>query len=124
MDHATTNGTDHTNGNGSNGNGAVQANGASTANGAGHITVHEGDSVRIRVVETGSAAEDRYRLEDVVRLLLEFRGRSTVVLEVKTGGSVVRMDMPFATVDACPELEKRLCDLLGNDNVSMPVATA
>ncbi len=79
-------------------------------------------SVLIRVEETGRSAEDRYRLEDVVRVLLEFKGISSVTLEVKTSGRVVTMDMPFATVDPCPELETRLSDLLGAENISMPVA--
>lgn len=98
------------------------SNGPSPVNGASNgKALHEGDTVLVRVEETGKAAEDRYRLEDIVRLLLEYRGRSTVTLEVKTSGSVVRMDMPFATVEACPELERRLSDLLGPDNVTMPV---
>lgn len=80
-------------------------------------------SVLIRVEETGRSAEDRYRLEDVVRVLLEFKGTSAVTLEVKTSGRVVTMDMPFATVDPCPELETRLSDLLGPENISLPVAT-
>ncbi len=80
-------------------------------------------SVLIRVEETGRSAEDRYRLEDVVRILLEFKGMSAVKLEVKTSGRVVTMDMPFATVDPCPELETRLSDLLGPENISLPVAT-
>ena len=82
----------------------------------------DGNSVLIRVEESGRAAEDRYRLEDVVRVLLEFKGASSVTLEVKTSGRVVTMDMPFATVDPCPELETRLSDLLGPENISMPVA--
>ena len=61
--------------------------------------------------------------EDVVRILLEFKGTSAVTLEVKTAGRVVTMDMPFATVDPCPELETRLSDLLGPENISLPVAT-
>ncbi len=79
-------------------------------------------SVRIRVEETGRSAEDRYRLEDVVRILLEFKGTSSVQLEVKTGGKLVKMDVPFATVDPCPELETRLSDLLGPENITLPVA--
>ncbi len=85
-------------------------------------SVRSGASVMIRVEETGRSAEDRYRLEDVVRILLEFKGTSAVTLEVKTSGRVVTMDMPFATVDPCPELETRLSDLLGPENISLPVA--
>jgi hypothetical protein len=107
-----------------NGTGAAvpaAAPGSAAVAGNGSRALHEGDTVRIRVEETGRQAEDRYMLEDVVRVLLEFKGRSSVTLEVKTSGRVVRLDMPFATVDPCEELEKRLCELVGRENVSMPV---
>lgn len=86
------------------------------------VSVSGNGNLLIRVTETGRIAEDRHRLEDVVRVLLEFKGRSAVTLEVKTAGRVVTMDMPFASVDCCPELETRLADLLGPGNISMPVA--
>ena len=86
------------------------------------VSVSGNGNLLIRVTETGRLAEDRHRLEDVVRVLLEFKGRSAVTLEVKTAGRVVTMDMPFASVDCCPELETRLADLLGPGNISMPVA--
>ena len=75
----------------------------------------------VRVEDTGKVSEDRYRLEDIVRLLLEYPGGSDVTLEVTTGNRVVRLDMGFARVDAGPDLEQRLSDLVGRENVSMPV---
>jgi hypothetical protein len=114
MDH-------YKNGNGTAGEESTHrgAGGIQTSNG---VSPREGETVVIKVEETGRPAEDRYRLEDIVRLLLEYRGHSLVTLEVRTSGRVVRLDMPFATVDACPDLERRLSDLLGPDNVSMPLA--
>ncbi len=75
-------------------------------------------AVVVRLQESGVAAEDRYKLEDLVRVLLEYRGGSAVVLEVLTKGRVVKMDMPFVEVNACPELHARLVDLLGSENVA------
>jgi DNA polymerase-3 subunit alpha len=86
------------------------------------ISPYTNGNLRVRVEETGRSAEDRHRLEDVVRVLLEFKGTSAVTLEVVTTGRVVTMDMPFATVDCCSELETRLADLLGPENISMPAA--
>ena len=71
----------------------------------------------LRVRESGVPAEDRYRLEDLVRLLLEYRGAAPVVLEVATRGRTVRLDLPFVTVNPCPELHLKLSDLLGPGNV-------
>lgn len=102
-------------------NGSMQTSAPTTDQSNG--TIRTGDCVVIKVEESGKAAEDRYRLEDVVRVLLEFKGASSVTLEVKTSGRVVTMDMPFATVDPCPELETRLSDLLGPENISMPVVS-
>ena len=81
----------------------------------------DGTLALVRVEDTGRLSEDRYRLEDIVRLLLEFPGGFAVTLEIRTGARVVRMDMAFARVDPCPDLEKRLRDLVGQDNVSLPV---
>ncbi len=110
--------------NGPNGNGHVNgANGgrpganASKTPAAPPDTSGAANSLVLKVRETGILAEDRYRLEDLVRLLLEYRGGAAVVLEVATKGRIVKLDMPFVRVDPCPELRGRLTDLLGEDNV-------
>ncbi|MEX0761459.1 MAG: DNA polymerase III subunit alpha [Dehalococcoidia bacterium] len=91
------------------------------ANGNGPA-LNGADGVVIRVKETGHLAEDRYRLEDLVRLLLEFRGPESVTLEVATGGRIVKLDMSFVSVQPCTELESRLAAIVGPENVSVPVA--
>jgi hypothetical protein len=78
----------------------------------------------VRLRESGVAAEDRYRFEDLVRVLLEYRGDAPVVLEVVTKGRVVRMDMPFVAVDGCAALCARLTDLLGPGSVAQGGAAA
>jgi hypothetical protein len=75
-----------------------------------------GGPVLVRVKETGDAADDRYRLEDIMRLFVEFPGPDSAILEIETGAKIVRLDMPFH-VQAGTQLTKRLHELLGNGAV-------
>ena len=70
----------------------------------------------VRVKETGDAADDRYRLEDIVSLFLEFPGKDPAALEIETGNKIVRLDMPFS-VQAGAQLTGRLHELFGNGTV-------
>ncbi|HAG54924.1 MAG TPA: DNA polymerase III subunit alpha [Dehalococcoidia bacterium] len=70
----------------------------------------------VRVKETGDAADDRYQLEDIVSLFLEFPGKDPAALEIETGNKIVRLDMPFS-VQAGAQLTGRLHELLGNGTV-------
>ena len=74
----------------------------------------------MRLTESGQFVEDRGRLEDVVRLLLNYQGQTPVIVEVATNGDVVKLEIPFAKVDPCHELRDKLADLLGPENVSVP----
>jgi hypothetical protein len=74
----------------------------------GHFLVH--------VKETGDIADDRYRLEDLMRLFVEFDGSDPVILEIDTGKKVVRLNMPFK-VRSGTKLTSRLNELLGNNVV-------
>ena len=74
----------------------------------GHFIVH--------VKETGDIADDRYRLEDLMRLFVEFDGSDPVILEIDTGKKVVRLNMPFK-VRSGTKLTNRLNELLGNETV-------
>jgi len=74
----------------------------------GHFLVH--------VKETGDVANDRYRLEDLMRLFVEFDGSDPVILEIDTGEKVVRLNMPFK-VRSGTKLTNRLNELLGNETV-------
>ncbi|MBI4305775.1 MAG: hypothetical protein HY678_05595, partial [Chloroflexi bacterium] len=71
----------------------------------------------VRIFESGKELDDRYRLEDLVKTLLEFRGDAPVVLEIAANGRLVRLDMQFVTVRTCPELTERLVQMLGAENV-------
>ena len=88
---------------------------------AGGDAVSGGGPMQVRVKETGDAADDRYRLEDIVKLFMEFPGPDAAVLEIETGNKIVRLDMPFS-VQAGARLTGRLHELLGNGTVRMTTA--
>ena len=80
-----------------------------------------GGPVLVRVKETGDVAVDRYRLEDIMRLFVEFPGSDPAVLEIETGKKIVRLDMPFS-VQSGTQLTNRLHELLGNGSVHSTLA--
>jgi hypothetical protein len=69
--------------------------------------------LNLRIRETGQAQADQILLDDVKRILLEFRGDDEVSLEIATDGRIVTLEWPPVQVDACAELEQRLNDVLG-----------
>jgi DNA polymerase-3 subunit alpha len=69
--------------------------------------------LRLRLRESDQPVHDRGLLEDVSKLLLEYRGEDDVSLEVAVAGRIVTMEWPALRVDACPELEMRLREFLG-----------
>jgi DNA polymerase-3 subunit alpha len=79
-----------------------------------------GGPVLVRVKETGDAADDRYRLEDIMRLFVEFPGSDSAILEIETGDKIVRLDMPFS-VQSGKHLTERLHELLGDGAVRTAV---
>ena len=68
--------------------------------------------LNVRILETDQPMDDQALLEDVLRLLLEYRGEDEVNLEIATGSHVVTLEWPPVRVNACPELEQRLQSLL------------
>jgi DNA polymerase-3 subunit alpha len=81
-----------------------------------NIATQNGGPVLVRVKETGDAADDKYRLEDIMRLFVEFSGSDPAILEIETGGKIVRLNMPFK-VQSGARLTDRLHELLGNGSV-------
>ncbi|MEE8045347.1 MAG: DNA polymerase III subunit alpha, partial [Dehalococcoidia bacterium] len=75
-----------------------------------------GGPILVRVKETGDAADDRYRLHDIMRLFVEFPGPDSAILEIETGQTVVRLNVPFQ-VQAGRQLTDRLHELLGRGSV-------
>ena len=84
------------------------------------IDTQSGGPVLVRVKETGDAADDRYRLEDIMRLFVEFSGSDQAILEIETGDKIVRLEMPFKVQSGTP-LKSRLHELLGDGAVRSAV---
>ncbi|HCV26843.1 MAG TPA: DNA polymerase III subunit alpha [Dehalococcoidia bacterium] len=70
----------------------------------------------IRVSETGVVSEDKNRFEDVIRLLLNYKGDHPFILQVETGERIVTLEMPFA-IQPCDELVTNLSELIGSENI-------
>ena len=106
------------NGNG-NGNRPVPPSGPAPTNGNGHNGNGHGardGGVLIKMAETDDADEDRYRLRQAIRVMLEYTGDDRVYLELflKEGRRVL-MEIPTVSTGSCDELQDRLRDLLGAD---------
>ena len=87
---------------------------AASVNGNGHASKDGG--VLIKMAETDDTEEDRYRLRQAIRVMLEYTGDDRVYLELflKEGRRVL-MEIPTVSTGSCDELQKRLRDLLGED---------
>ena len=85
-----------------------------SVNGNGHTGKEAG--VLIKMAETDDTEEDRYRLRQAIRVMLEYTGDDKVYLELflKEGRRVL-MEIPTVSTGSCDELQKRLRDLLGED---------
>ena len=66
-----------------------------------------------RLRESDEPADDARLLDDIVKLLLEYRGDDSVVMEVATDGRIVTLEWPLIKVDICPDLEAGLTSLIG-----------
>ena len=85
-----------------------------TANGNGHKNGDGG--VLIKMAETDDAEEDRFRLRQAIRVMLEYTGEDRVYLELYLKeGKRVLMEIPTVSTGSCDELQGRLRELLGED---------
>ena len=71
-------------------------------------------NLTLRIRETGRTVEDQQLLADVRTLLLEHPGEDSVSLEIAVSGRVVTLEWPVVGVEARPELEVGLRQLLGS----------
>ena len=100
-----------------NGSGNGNRNGAKTpaaspppvANG------HRGAGVLIKMVETDDPDEDRYRLRQAIRVMLEYTGDDKVYLELNLKEKRrVLMEIPTVSTAVCAELQQRVQEVLSN----------
>ena len=96
----------------SNSNGNSHSNGYQSKNGL----LSGAHWLQLMLQETEDPHDDEYRLREAMKLLLEFPGRDTVLLEVQTNGRAVRLDASI-TANCCPELYAKLEELLGAGTV-------
>ena len=68
-----------------------------------------------RLHESDEPADDTRLLDDIVRLLLEYRGDDSVVMEIATDGRIVTLEWPMIKVKICPDLEADLTSLMGGN---------
>ena len=91
----------------------------------GSAVVNGDRSLNVRIRETGRSTEDQVLLDDVLRLLMDHLGDNEVRLEIATEGRIVTLQWPTVRVDASPELEQRLIEVLGpSGTASVESATA
>jgi DNA polymerase-3 subunit alpha len=77
---------------------------------------HRDSGVLIRMVETDQPDEDRYRLRQAIRVMLEYTGDDKVYLELHLKeGRTVLMEIPTVSTAVCDELQQRVQDLLLQD---------
>ena len=67
----------------------------------------------LMIRESGAATVDPHLIGEIRGVLLEFQGRDEVWLEIAIDGRIVTMEWPLLKVDACPELEHSLMQVLG-----------
>ena len=77
---------------------------------------HRDSGVLIRMVETDQPDEDRYRLRQAIRVMLEYTGDDKVYLELHLKeGRTVLMEIPTVSTAVCDELQQRVQGLLLQD---------
>ena len=96
----------------SGGNGAKAA--ASPAPAAPSANGSRDAGMLIKMAETDDPDEDRYRLRQAIRVMLEYTGDDKVYVELylKEGRRVL-MEIPTVSTGGCDELQQRLQELLG-----------
>ena len=92
---------------------AAAANGSSNGNGNGSGN-GQYSGMLIKMSETDDPEDDRYRLRQAIRVMLEYTGDDKIYLELflKEGRRVL-MEVPTVSTYACDDLRQRLEDFLG-----------
>lgn len=78
-----------------------------------HVDEKQLRQLTVRIRESGEVKADSQLLDDVRRLMLEFRGEEEVKLEVAIEGRIVILEWPLLGVNICDELSEGLERLLG-----------
>ena len=73
----------------------------------------------IRLEQTNDVQADITRLKQLVSLLQQFPGKDEVILRIPDGEATLRLQMPNLSVNYCSELQQRLSELVGRDNLEV-----
>jgi DNA polymerase-3 subunit alpha len=73
----------------------------------------------IRLEESSNPGQDEHMLREVVKLLLNYPGKGPVALRIKTDGKMVIGELPFVSVNFCPELHRELVAMGGEAGVEV-----
>ena len=92
-------------------------NGTSVAVPTNERPVERNGTLLVKMVESESPEEDALLLREAMRTLLEYPGTERVRLEVSANGRRVLMELPMITTGYCPELHRRIEELLGEGSV-------
>ena len=76
------------------------------------------ETLLIQILESGNPTEDKFKIEDVFRLLLEYPGQDEVTLHIMSSNKLVKMVWP-TTIKINAKLEERLGEVLGEENISV-----
>lgn len=68
----------------------------------------------LSIQESDRPVEDHRLLDDIKRLLLDNQGNDEVRLEISSNGRLVTLEWPLVKVDASPELESELKNIIGD----------
>ena len=77
------------------------------------------NKLMLSIEESGNPIEDRYKFEDLIKLLLEHKGSSPVILKVFSGNEEVTLELPFANININSELEEKVIQIVGDNNYSV-----
>ena len=77
------------------------------------------NKLMLSIEESGNPIEDRYRFEDLIKLLLEHKGSSPVILKVFSENEEVTLELPFANININSELEEKVIQIVGDNNYSV-----
>tara|TARA_B000000437_G_C11521374_1_gene255370 strand:- start:101 stop:634 length:534 start_codon:yes stop_codon:yes gene_type:complete len=67
----------------------------------------------LKLKESGDINTDENLMENIKQLLLSNKGSDDVTFEIETQETYVTLDWPIVKVDASPELESKLNEMLG-----------
>ena len=73
----------------------------------------------INLRQTDDEEGDIARLNRVLAALKVFPGRDSVQLNVLNGGAAIPLDLPGVRTGLCPELERQLAELVGEDGLKV-----